>query len=333
MTLAQLASFVTVARLASVKDAAVELGVSEAAVSMAVSSLRKEVGDELYLRTGHGIALTEGGRRLMTIANEILGQAHNARHVGEAPSAQVLMRVAATSTVAEQVAGPLLAAFGDTLPDVEIALEEESAAEFADLLEERRADIALGPRPRARTGIETVPFMRYRLVVVAAPSHPLTGLTEISPTRLARERWLVGAGGLEPSTPAKRWFDRVGIAPEDVRAFPSSAAALDAAATGDGLMLAVAHTIVDELRRGNVVQLDVRGTPVADLWFASVLAHNRALPAAQALLRFVQTRDAARAMMDRSSGVPVGRFRPPVHVTLWSSVASELDEARGSDRA
>ena len=176
-----------------------------------------------------------------------------------------------------------------------------------------------------------MPFLRFRLVVVAAPGHPLAGLNRIPPARLASERWLVGAGGLEASTPAKRWFDRAGIRPQDVRAFPSSAAALAAVASGEGLMLAVAHTIVDSLRRSSVVQLDVRGTPVADLWFASVLAHNRALPAAQMLMRFVQTRDATRAMLDQSSGVPVGRFRPPVHVTLWSSVASELDGARAKD--
>jgi LysR family transcriptional regulator, low CO2-responsive transcriptional regulator len=327
MTLAQLASFVTVARLGSVKDAANELGVTEAAVSLAVAALRKEVGDQLYTRTGHGIALTEGGRRFVTIANEILGQAHNARSVGEAPSEQVLLRVAATSTVAEHVAGPLLAAFGSSAPDLEISLEEEPGTAFADLLEERRADIALGPKPRGVTGIETVPFLRFRLVVVAAPGHPLAGLNRIPPARLASERWLVGAGGLEASTPAKRWFDRAGIRPQDVRAFPSSAAALAAVASGEGLMLAVAHTIVDSLRRSSVVQLDVRGTPVADLWFASVLAHHRALPAARMLMRFVQTRDATRTMLDQSSGVPVGRFRPPVHVTLWSSVASELDGA------
>ena len=331
MTLAQLASFVTVARLGSVKDAATELGVTESAVSLAVAALRKEVGDDLYTRTGRGIALTEGGRRFVIIANEILGQAHIARSVGKAPSEQVLLRVAATSTVAEHVAGPLLAAFGNTAPELDIALNEEPAAVFSDLLEERRADIALGPKPRRTAGIETVPFLRFRLVVVAGPAHPLAGLTQISPARLAGERWLVGAGGLDDSTPAKRWFDRARITPQDVRAFPSNAAALAAAAAGEGLMLAVAHTIVDSLRRSSVVQLDVRGTPVADLWFASVLAHNRALPAAQRLLRFVQTRDAARAMLDQSSGVPVGRFRPPVHVTLWSSVASELDQAHAKE--
>ena len=73
MTLAQLQSFVLVARHGSVKAAAAELEVTEPAVSVAVAALRKELGDELFVRSGRGIALTPGGRRLAALAGEILG--------------------------------------------------------------------------------------------------------------------------------------------------------------------------------------------------------------------------------------------------------------------
>ena len=79
MTLAQLQSFVLVARLGSVKAAAAELEVTEPAVSVAVAALRKELGDELFVREGRGIALTAGGRRLAALATEILGLAEQAR--------------------------------------------------------------------------------------------------------------------------------------------------------------------------------------------------------------------------------------------------------------
>jgi len=50
MTLGQLRSFATVARLGSVKAAAFELSVSEPAVSEAVTALRRDLGDELFVR-------------------------------------------------------------------------------------------------------------------------------------------------------------------------------------------------------------------------------------------------------------------------------------------
>src|SRR4051794_41905221 len=68
MTLAQLQSFVLVARHGSVKAAAAELQVTEPAVSVAVGALRKELGDQLFIREGRGIALTAGGRRLAALA-------------------------------------------------------------------------------------------------------------------------------------------------------------------------------------------------------------------------------------------------------------------------
>src|ERR1700710_990550 len=108
MTLAQLQSFVLVARLGSVKAAAAQLEVTEPAVSVAVGALRRELGDELFVRDGRGIALTPGGRRLGARAGELLGLAEQARRWVAEPDRRV--QVVATSLVAEHLA-PLLEAF------------------------------------------------------------------------------------------------------------------------------------------------------------------------------------------------------------------------------
>src|SRR5947199_8022774 len=79
MTFAQLQSFAMVARLGSVHAAAQALGVSEPAVSAAVAALRRDLGDDLFVRSGSGIALTAGGGRLAARAAEILGLAHQVR--------------------------------------------------------------------------------------------------------------------------------------------------------------------------------------------------------------------------------------------------------------
>src|SRR3954463_9321252 len=111
MTLAQLQSFVLVARHGSVKAAAAELAVTEPAVSVAVAALRKELGDELFVRNGRGIALTEGGRRLAALASEILGLAEQARRsVAETSGEARRLVVAATALVAEHI-GPLIEMF------------------------------------------------------------------------------------------------------------------------------------------------------------------------------------------------------------------------------
>ena len=147
MTLAQLQSFVLVARLGSVKAAAAKLEVAEPAVSVAVAALRKELGDELFVRDGRGIALTGGGRRLAALAGEILGLAEQARRsVHDSPDRPRRIQVAATEVVAEHV-GPLVEAFAGRDPGIEVAVEAVPGDSFADVLEHRHADIAFGPRP------------------------------------------------------------------------------------------------------------------------------------------------------------------------------------------
>lgn len=320
MTLSQLQTFVTVARLGSVKAAAQALGVSAPAVSGAVAALRRDLGDELFVRSGSGIVLTPGGRELTAVAAELLGLADHARRaVREARGEATSLRIAATSMVAEYVAVPLLDAFTRRAPHVEVSLGVEEAASFAQLLEDRRADVVLGPRPigEAARRTESVPFLRYRVVAVAGREHRLAGQRDLQPAAVADERWLVGPAGVQPLGTMAAYFAHLRLQPE-VITFASHAAALAAVAAGDGIGLAIAHTVTDELARGSLVLLDLADTPFDRLWHASALPPARRSPAAWSLWRFVTTPEAVQAMLARSRGVPEGRFRPAVYVTLWS---------------
>jgi LysR family transcriptional regulator, low CO2-responsive transcriptional regulator len=329
MTLAQLQSFVLVARLGSVKAAAAELEVTEPAVSVAVAALRRELGDELFVREGRGIALTPGGRRLAALAGEILGLAEQARRsVHDSPGAPRRMQVVATRLVAEHV-GPLIDAFTARDDGLEIAVEAVPGAGFAELLEHRRADIALGPHPGPDGAgrIASAPFLRCRLVIAAAPGHPLAGARAIAPAALADERWLVGEPELDPTTTTGLFLARHALDPARVATYSSQTAAIAAAAAGEGIVLTLAHSVVDEVRRRALVRLDVRGTPAVELWHASTLGLGRALPAALALQRFATSAEATQAMSSGRAGAVSTRVRPKVHVTLWRSVADGIDAA------
>ena len=326
MTLAQLQSFVLVARLGSVKAAAAELGVTEPAVSVAVAALRKELGDELFVRDGRAIALTAGGRRLAALAGEILGLAAQARRsVQDSPGQSRLMQVAVTNVVAEHI-GPMIDAFTAREPGLDVAIESTPGASMAEMLEHRRADIALGPPPAPEHAatIASVPFLRCRLIVVAAPGNALAGRRDIAPAELADQRWLLGPPELDPTTGAGLLFTRSGFEPADIVGYSSHAAAVAAAAGGDGVVLTLAHTAIEELRRRSLVRIDVRGTPMLEMWHASTLGFGRALPAALALQRFATSPEATQVISTGRAGSVSSRARPRPHVTLWSSVAAGL---------
>jgi DNA-binding transcriptional LysR family regulator len=316
VTFAQLRSFATVARMGSVSAAADALGVTEPAVSAAVAALRRDLGDALFIRAGAGIRLTPGGERLAAAAAEIIGlEDRLRREVGEARGERGLLRLAVSATVAEYVSAPLLDAFTRRWPTLEVAQEVAAPEDFAALLSDRRADVALGPASAPAPGVDAIAFLRYKLVVVAGPRHRLAGRHDLPLAALRGERWLTGPSSAELAG----FFAERGLPAPEPGVFATEAAAHAAAAAGQGVMLAIAHTVLEPLRRGALARLDVRGTPREALWHAATLVGDRRSPVADALRRFVTTPDATQAIVARPGGVPAGRFRPPVYVTIWSA--------------
>ena len=309
-----------VARLGTVKAAARALAVTEPAVSGAVGALRRELGDPLYVRAGGVIELTPGGRRLASAAGAILDLEEEARRaINEAETEKTTLRVAATAPFAEFAAGPLLSVFSRRHQDIEVELQVARREEFAALLANRSVDITLGPPVTDREDVPAMvsePFLRYGLIVVAAPGHTLATSKGLAPAALVSTPWLMGPFEDERSADTGAFLARQSIAPRRTRAYPNHAAALAQVASGRGVSLAVAHTVRDELERGSLVELDVRGTPISALWFVSTLRQELRTPSAEELRRFVSTPEATRAMLARGGGVPAERF---VHIgTRWS---------------
>lgn len=316
MTLTQLEAFVLVARLGSVKGAAAALGVSEPAVSSALAALRQHLGDPLITRTTQGMELSAGGQRLVGIASQMVSLAADAHAaIRRANGAPELLRVIATSPVAEFVAAPLLDVFCARTSGVEANAGVSGAVEMPVLLMDRLADVALGPR---LPGVASTPMMRHRLVVVASPRHPLASASRVSPGSLSGADWLVDPDGADPASDTGRLLVRLGVHQDRVRVFSSAAAAWSAAAEGHGVAPAFASLVAPDVVEGRLVVLPVAGTPVDVLWYASTLGPERRTESVTRFLRYLSTPDAMHVMHRADGSVPVARFRPPVYVTLWS---------------
>jgi DNA-binding transcriptional LysR family regulator len=316
VTLTQLEAFVLVARLGSVKAAARALGVSEPAVSGALASLRRSFDDQLVVRARGSMRLTRGGRRLMPLASRMVELAAEARgEVREARGAPEQLRVVATSTVAEYVARPLLTLFTSRHKPVEATLGVTTAEEMPALLSTWQADVALGPR---LTGFDTTPMLRHRLVVVAGPRHRLAREGRVGLRSLAGQNWMVDGEGADPASEGGMLLARLGVCSDRIRVFPSLSAAWSAAADGHGVAPGVEHLVAGDVEQGRLVVLPVEGTPAELLWHASTMHASRRSPMATKLRRFLDTPDAMQAMHRGDASVPASRFRPPVHVTLWS---------------
>jgi DNA-binding transcriptional LysR family regulator len=262
------------------------------------------------------MTLTPGGSRLLATASQIVvlgAEAHAA--VRAAHGAPEQLRVVATSTFAEFVAGPLMEAFTRRFAgSVEVSAGVAVSGEMAVLVANRLADVAIGPLLTGddpSMSVVSEPVFKYRMVTVTAGHARLRG-----PAR--QWRWLVDPAGADPASDTGKLLAELGVPESNIGVFPSQTAAWAAAADGAGVAPAVEHLVSQQLRRGELSLVDVPGFPIDACWYVTLLERERRSTAASALRRFLGTPEAMHLMRSPAAGIPPSRFRPPVYVTIWS---------------
>jgi DNA-binding transcriptional LysR family regulator len=300
-----------------VHAAAEELGMSDAGISMHVAQLRKELDDRLFSRTSAGLAFTPGGVRLASRAIEILGlQQQTAIEVTEAARGRRLLRIAASSAFAEHAAPGLIELFSSRADDLSVELSVQPANRFRDLIESRAVDIALGPAdPEPAPAIVVRPFLKYQIITVAAPTSPLA--TTPTPAVLREQLWMLGPSAGSVDGEIATILRDLAIPESRQRIFQSDAAALEEVQRVGGVTLTIGFAVSADLSAGRLIHINGPRLQAPGEWCASTLAPGARQPAVSELVRFITTPRCTQAMI-RGTGVGVTRFRPKVHVTLWS---------------
>jgi len=318
VTPTQLRAFAAVVRLGSVKKAAADLDVTEAAVSLHVGQLRKELGDKLFVRTSSGLAFTPGGLRLASRAAEMLSlQDRTIIEVRQAGGGRRLLRVATSALFAEHSAPGLIELFAERANDLDVELSSHNPRHFESLLLTRTVDAAIGPQPsKLDASIACTHFLNYQVVAVASPDNPITRV-QPSVGALREQTWLLGPSAAYDTEVIPEMLRRINVPEEHQRIFQSHAAAVEEAKRGKGLAPAVSFSVSQNLANGDLKRVSATPLQAQGGWSILTLGPHQVPAAAAELARFVTTPRATQAML-RGSGVTVGRFKPSIHVTLWS---------------
>jgi DNA-binding transcriptional LysR family regulator len=320
VTPAQLRAYSAVVRRGSVHAAAEELGMSDAGISMHVAQLRKELDDPLFSRTSAGLAFTPGGLRLASRAVEILGlQQQTAIEVTEAAHGRRLLRIAASSAFAEHAAPGLIELFSSRAKDLGVELSVHPTSRFRELITSRAVDVALGQAGDDRDADNAIvvrPFLHYQILTVTAPGNPLTTHPPTAAV-LREQQWMLGPSGGNVDGEIAAMLRDLAIPEAHQRIFQSDAAALEEVLRVGGVTLAIGFTVGKDLAAGRLVQVKGPGLQVPGEWSLLSLSPAARQPAVSELVRFITTPRCTQAML-RGTGVGVTRFRPKIHVTLWS---------------
>jgi LysR family transcriptional regulator, low CO2-responsive transcriptional regulator len=287
-TLRQLEILDAVARCGSFSGASTELHLSQPAVSMQVKQLEDVLGLPLFEHMGKRIHLTEAGEEALKTSRIIAAELSNLQHaVAEIQGLKGgTLTVSATST-ASVLAARLMALFRALHPDVRLSLNVVNRETLLLHLAENNIDLALMGKPPEGLDVKAQAFMDNPLVVIAATSHPLAGVADISLERLVAEPLIGREQGSGTRGALEKFLEGQGLILKPAMEMNKNEAIKQAVEAGLGLGVVSLHTVKAELASGQLCVLDVRGFPLMRQWYLVQRRGKRLSPAAQAFAQFV----------------------------------------------
>ena len=160
--------------------AAQALHVGQPALTQAIQGLERELGVELFARTGRGVALTPAGQVLVAAVNRALDELDTAAARIEVTTRRddTIVVLAARPAAALAPGVELIARGRGTHPDIRIRLlTVEHVEEVATLVTAGDADIGLTDLPRPFPGLLAHEITRHTFLAFLPPGTPVPGPT------------------------------------------------------------------------------------------------------------------------------------------------------------
>ncbi len=302
----QLRAFEAVARHLNFRAAAEEMALTQSAVSRQIQAIEEEVGASLFLRHTRAVELTTAGAQLLLAVQQALPRIDGAVRQIRQSAGRKSVSLTTFASFASMWMIPRLEAFQRDNPEIDIRID---ASDVAVDLEVADVDIAL--RYGAR---ENMPAGAYRLfgetlTPVASPwlikSSPpirkpadIAGFTliEAGDAHRTHLEWLTW----------RRWFETNDVARAQPRRwlyFNYAYQMVQAALTGQGIVLARSSLIAESLANGDLVEVLPRNRMDSPMAYWLLVGPRNALrPEIKAFCDWLQ--DQARITRETIGEVP-----------------------------
>ena len=251
--------FYEVARRGSFTRASRDLLIAQSALSVQIKALEGSLGTLLFDRRRNGVELTEAGQRAFSTAERIftdvdqliadLGQ--TGRQIAGGVS------VGTVNSIGIYQLPDVLAEFRKKYPDIRVRVDFRESQGVMDQLFQGKSDIAIVPWQRAYSDLNAVPLTRHKMFLVAPPEHPLTALERVSPHDLEKHPFVGYHEGMHTRSMIDALFKRMSLSIEYSIESSNSATIKQMVLAGMGIAFLPEIAVAAELRRGQLVRLDV----------------------------------------------------------------------------
>jgi len=268
ITVTQLTAFLAVVRGGSVTAAADELIVTQPSVSAAIAALSRELGSELFERAGRGIRPTAAGIAFSPYAEDVMGLLYQGRRAAREAAAVAAskLKIAAVTTAAESFVPPLMRAFQQEHPGLELALDVGNRQMVLERVLAHAADVAITGRPPADDRLIAMPIMDNQIVCITSPDDELVGHAPIKASTLAERAWLLREEGSGTRALVEGYLAEREMSPVTLT-LGSNGAIKQAARVGLGVSLLSRAAVQAELAAGLIGELVLEDPPPSRPWF------------------------------------------------------------------
>ncbi|GEK71951.1 MULTISPECIES: LysR substrate-binding domain-containing protein [Halomonas] len=256
----QLQVFASVARLGTVSAAAEALSLSPSSTSQALADLERQLGVALFERPGRRLVLNELGRGLLPRAEALLDDMAGFVAAAREPEGELrgTLDVSASATVGTYLLPGLVGRFSEAHPRADLRLRLRNTHEVVGDVLRLEADLGLIEGECREPALVSEPWCEDRLVVVAAPGHPLASRGDLEDGDLAEAPWILR----EPGSGTREVFEQamrdLGLTPRVRISLGQHEAIKQAVLAGLGLGCLSALSVAGERERGELVALDSR---------------------------------------------------------------------------
>jgi LysR family hydrogen peroxide-inducible transcriptional activator len=191
MEIHQLRYFAKVAELGSFTRAAQACFVTQPSLSQQIIKLEAELGRALFERVGRRVLLTDAGRRLKPIAEQILRLLGEVKErIGDDPEAGRLI-VGAPPTVVPYFLSRVLGEYARRFPKVQVEVVEEVSSVILRKCLDCDLDLAVLPLPVDGQDLRIEPLFDEELFLMLPIGHHLVTRPEVTLDDLREENFIL----------------------------------------------------------------------------------------------------------------------------------------------
>ncbi|MBZ5705493.1 MAG: LysR family transcriptional regulator [Acidobacteriia bacterium] len=290
MDLFQLETFLAVAREGGFSRAAKKLFRTQPAISQTVRKLEADLGEVLFDRSSHEGVLTDAGQVLLTYAEQLLNMRGEARTALEElrQMHQGKLSVAANEYTCLYLL-PVLDEFRRLYPMVKITVHRALASRIpAEVLSHNTELAVLSFRPED-PALRSVVVYRDALAFVVPPHHPLASTQRISIRRLGAEYFVAHNVPSPYRRKVLETFQRRRVPLHMPVELPTTEAIKKFVSAGNGVALIPRICVESEIRRGELVEIQVPELTFERRLRLVYRAHSSLSHAARAFLKVCQS--------------------------------------------